>query len=43
MVPTFTDANDTLYLIANTDQTEVEVYDVDPFHVRRSATNKLAG
>ncbi len=31
VVPTFTNANDTLYLIANTNQTEVEVYDVDPF------------
>ncbi len=31
VVPTFTNANDTLYLIANTNQTEVEVFDLDPF------------
>ncbi len=31
VVPVFTNANDTLYLIANTNQTEVEVYDLDPF------------
>ncbi len=43
VVPVFTDANDTLYLIANTNQTEVEVYDRRSIPVRRPAAHKLAG